>query len=118
MKQYNEIHCQLGNDDKGNRAWLGGKKVGQKSMDDATAATMNAQFENTGIRFEMNAEEDKIGQNLSSGTNEGPTVTGTSEVVTKSADHEGDGPLMIDHVVTQEDLDANPELIEKGVQLW
>jgi hypothetical protein len=52
MKQYKEVHYEIGTDESGERAWINGKQVREVSLEDKHAEDINAQFHNTGIRLE------------------------------------------------------------------
>lgn len=93
MQQYKELHHQLGVGEDGKRAWLGPREVGQRSLDEKTAADLNAQFENSGIKYEI------------------------VEAKQEAAAGDDNAADMIDHEVTQECLDANPELAENGINV-
>lgn len=61
MANYKELHHSIGNDESGKRAWLSPKEKRTVNVDEKTAADLNAQFDNTGIKYELIEEivEDK-----------------------------------------------------------
>lgn len=84
MKKYKVLHHTLGNDESGKRAWLKPVEQGSKSLDDKTAADMNAQFLNTGIKYEL-VEDAKTAFNIDEAKNANVTHIGTSGII------DGDG---------------------------
>ncbi len=59
MKSYKKISHTLGNDESGKRAWLNPKEEQTVKIEEKTAADLNSQFENTGIKYELVEEEVK-----------------------------------------------------------
>lgn len=53
MKKYKVLHHTLGNDEEGKRAWLNQTEKGHKHLEDHTAKDLNAQFVNSGIKYEL-----------------------------------------------------------------
>jgi len=93
MKKFIEYKYEMASVD-GKRAWINPVATGKEPvMDEHQAQTINDQFVNTGVKLELKEEVPA----------EETATEETSELV--------------DHVVTEEDLAANPELAESGVKV-
>lgn len=100
MKKYKVLHHTLGNDEEGKRAWLNQTEKGHKHLEDHTAKDLNAQFVNSGIKYEL-VEGEETAFNIDSETKQ--------EQVTKTE--------LVKHIITEEDLVNNPEMVEQGIKV-
>ena len=91
---YKETHHSIGIEN-GKRVWVNPVEKGVKNLDDRTAKDLNAQFENTGIKY-IPIEEEKEKEAVGTGVND---------------------PVKETHIVTEEDIAASPELAEKGIKV-